>query len=86
MGMDFAELVMEVEERVGIEIPNEIAATLTTVGKLNAWVMGELHRLDRPLPAEDGFEQIRGIVSKLRGIKPAAILPESRFVEDLRAD
>jgi|HubBroStandDraft_3_1064219.scaffolds.fasta_scaffold559946_2 hypothetical protein len=47
MGLDSVELVMKVEEHFDITIPDDHASQLTTVGKLHAWVVDELSRLDR---------------------------------------
>jgi acyl carrier protein len=86
VGLDIVELVMEVEEEFSIAIPDGLAATLTTVGKLHAAVVAELHRLDRPLPPEEVFERIRGIVSTQLGVPPEQVVEGARFVEDFGAD
>jgi len=47
MGLDTVELVMAVEDYFEITIPNEVAETLVTVGKLHEFVVSELTRTGR---------------------------------------
>jgi acyl carrier protein len=86
MGMDTIELVMAVEEQFGVQIPDEVAATLGTVGKLNAWVTAELHRLDRPRPPEVVSSELRDLIASQLGVPASEVVPEARFVQDLGAD
>jgi acyl carrier protein len=51
MGLDTVELVMAVEEYFDIEIPDEVASTLDTVGLLHRFVVAELQR-KRLLPVD----------------------------------
>lgn len=48
MGLDTVELVMAVEEEFGIEIPNEDAEKMTTVGQVYTYVR---NRLSKTTPA-----------------------------------
>jgi acyl carrier protein len=85
MGLDIVELITAVEERFGIKIPDKVAATLTTVGKLHACVVAELHRLDRPEPSDAVFEKLRDLIVDQLGVRPSQVVPEARFVEDFGA-
>jgi acyl carrier protein len=87
MGLDSVELVMAVEEHFGISIPDDEASQLVTVGKLHAWVVNELQRLNR-LAVEPSavFDQIRELICDQLGISPDRIVPEARFVQDLHID
>jgi hypothetical protein len=48
MGLDTVELVLAVEDVFGMEIPDEVAQHLATVGALHEFVVAELIRLERP--------------------------------------
>jgi acyl carrier protein len=87
MGLDSVELVMSVERRFDIEVPDEIAATLVTVENLHRFVVSELQRLDRqPLDSDAVFAEIRDLICDQLGVEPERVIPEARFVEDLRID
>jgi acyl carrier protein len=87
MGLDSVELVMAVEERFDISIPDAVAAKLTTVGLLQDCVVAELRRLGRTdILAMDVLSLLRGIICKQLGVKPHEVVPSARFVEDLRID
>jgi acyl carrier protein len=87
MGLDTVELVMAVEEHFEIEIPDEIAATLETVGLLNGYVVSALKRKRLLRVDEAGvFSELRDIICKQTGIAPERIVPDANFVKDLRLD
>lgn len=87
MGLDSVELVMAVEEHFGISISNGEASELVTVGKLHAWVVNELQRLNRPtVEPSVVFEQLPELICDQLGILPERIVPEARFVQDLHID
>jgi acyl carrier protein len=86
MGLDTVELVMEVEEEFSIDIPNELASTLTTVGKLHCFVVAELHRRDRPRPSKEVFEQLRELIVTQIGVRPEQVVANASFVDDLGMD
>jgi acyl carrier protein len=87
MGLDSVELVMAVEEHFGINISDGEASQLVTVGKLHAWVVNELQRLNRPkVEPSVVFDQLRELICDQLGISPDRIVPEARFVQDLHMD
>jgi acyl carrier protein len=87
MGLDTVELVMAVEEHFEIEIPDEIAATLDTVGLLHRYLVSVLQR-KRLLRVDETavFSELRDIICKQTGIAPERIVPDASFVKDLRLD
>jgi acyl carrier protein len=87
MGLDTVELVMAVEEQFAIEIPDEIAATLETVGLLHGFVVSQLQRRSL-LPIDDAavFSKLRDIICEQTGIDPDRIVPDAYFVKDLHLD
>lgn len=87
MGLDTVELVMAIEENFGIEIPDAAAEKMFTVGEMHAFLVLELRRLKRDDWDETRiFERLREIICHQLGVKPAAVVPEARFVKDLGAD
>lgn len=86
MGLDSVELVMSVEEQFAIEIPDDIAETLGTVGRLHSFVISELERVGNPRDAAVVFAELRELICDRLGIKPERVVPEARFVQDLHID
>jgi acyl carrier protein len=87
MGLDAVELVLAVEDIFGIDVPDEIAATLFTVGALQEFIVGELTRLERPDVNRDiVFDLLRNVICMQLGVRPEEVRPAARFVQDLGAD
>lgn len=87
MGLDTVELVMAIEEGFDLEIPDEQAARIVTVGDMHAYLVSELRRLERPDLDEAGvFARMRDIICHQTGIKPDEVVPTASFVKDLRLD
>ena len=87
MGLDTVELVMKVEEMFDLEIPDAIAAKLVTVGQLHAYLVERInHRSNMPVDPAATFVRLRDIICRQLRVKPDAVTPDARFVEDLRAD
>ena len=87
MGLDTVELVMAIEDGFCLEIPNESAEKLTTVGDMHAYLVSELARLGRP-DRDDAriYDKMRDIICHQTGVKPDEVVPTASFVEDLRLD
>jgi acyl carrier protein len=85
MGLDTVELVMAVEEHFGIEIPDDVASTLDTVGLLHEFVVSQLQR-ERVLPVDEAavFSELRELICKQSGVEPERVVPDAYFVKDLR--
>jgi acyl carrier protein len=87
MGLDSVELVMKVEEHFDITIPDDQASLLTTVGKLHAWVVDELLRLNRAeINSTVVFGELRELICRQLSISPDRVVPDARFVQDLHID
>lgn len=87
MGLDTVELVIKVEKHFAIEIPDEHAANLVSVGDLHGYVVDELRRLERfDGDADTVYAQLRNIICRQLGVKPEEVVPGARFVDDLGAD
>ena len=86
MGLDSVELVMATEAQFDIEIPDEIAGTLSTVGQLHSFVVAELERVGRPRAPAMVFAELRELICDQTGIDPQRVVPEARIVHDLGID
>lgn len=80
MGLDYVELVMRIEERFGIAIPDEEASTIETAGDLYKLVLSKLRgvKTDRCLTSAAFYRVRRGFVDGLgisrRKIAPSLVL------------
>jgi acyl carrier protein len=87
MGLDTVELVLAVERVFGIEISDEVAGKISTVGELHEYVVAELTRLGRPnLNPEITYDLLRNVICFQLGVKPEEVVPNARFVQDLDAN
>ena len=87
MGLDTIELVLAVEKHFDVQIPDEDASRLATVGKLHYWLINELTRLNRgPVDYQRTFLELRQLICEHADVEPEAVVPDARFVQDLRLD
>jgi acyl carrier protein len=87
VGLDTVELVMAIEEGFGLEIPDEKAVAIFTVGDMHAFLVSELSRLGRSDLNEAGvYAKMRDIICLQTGVEPDEVVPNARFVQDLRLD
>ena len=86
MGLDTVELVLSVEDAFQIQIPEEWAAKIGTVGELHDFVMGELERRGRPnIDRDITYDLLRSLICLQLGTSPERVVPSARFVQDLGA-
>ncbi|MBB6092910.1 acyl carrier protein [Povalibacter uvarum] len=87
MGLDTVELVMAVEDHFQIEIPDDIATTLDTVGLLHKFLVSQLQRRSLlPVDRARVFCELRDIICRQSGVEPEKVVPEAYFVRDLLLD
>ena len=87
MGLDTVELVLSVEDAFGIKISHESAAKLTTVGELHECILEQLAQLQRPNINRDiTYDLLRNLICFQLGVEPEEVIPNARFVHDLRVD
>ena len=87
MGLDTVELLLATEELFSIEIPDDDAERITTVGQLRDYIVTRLtERGDSHVNADIVFDQLRTLICHHLGVEPGEVVPGARFVEDLRAD
>lgn len=96
MGLDSIEIVMELEERFRIKIPDEDAEQVKTVGELAELVLrrvaiesraGELGMPGDPANAREfAIREVSTICAGVIGMDVNRIKPDSSLVEDLGCD
>lgn len=86
MGLDTVELVMSFEEEFEIDIPDEVAQDLITVGSAVDYICAELVRRGRPADPLDIFLRVRKRTVDVANVDPKTITRSTKFVDDLRLD
>ena len=85
MGLDTVELVLLIEEHFQIEIADEAASKITTVGELHEYVYGQLKRRGRTdIGYNQVFHDMRDMLCTKFGVPYAAVVSEARIVKDLQ--
>ena len=86
MGLETVELILAVEEHFAIEIPDADAEKLLTVGELHQFVVHTLSGMGRPCVPETVYEELKLLILEHLGVQPDEVVPQARFVQDLKAD
>lgn len=90
LGLDTVELVMAIEKEFNINIPNEDAAKLATVGMLHEYiVMNREKSQATSLPAHEQdliWEKLKNVVVYQLGVTPEQVTKSANIVTDLGAD
>lgn len=86
MGLDTVELVFAVENEFDIEIDNEEAAHILTVGELLDCVTRKLKEAGRAPNEEEIFQRLKAVFFREQRIEPERIVRGARIVKDLGLD
>lgn len=86
MGLDSVELVMAFEEWFEIDIPNEVAERLVTIGDVTDHVTARLQAAGRPRDREAVLAMVCVITCDQLGTTLDELDESTRFVEDLGID
>lgn len=81
MGLDSVELVMNVEERFDIKLPDSVVSPIQTVAELAAVVKSRLPTATDSCPSARGFCQVRRLMTTHVRIPRERIRPEARLHE-----
>jgi hypothetical protein len=86
LGLDIVELVMTVEEKFGVHIPDQEALGATTPGKLTDLVFAKLTASGTPnrWTKDDVWIALREIIVEQTGVTD--FTKDSHFVDDMRLD
>ena len=89
MGLDTVELLMTVEAEFEIEISDQEAEKIITVGQLYDCVMDKLKHGDTPWSGRHPdavWQRLRAMIAEVTAIKMDHVVRSARFVDDLRMD
>jgi acyl carrier protein len=86
MGLQVVEIILELEERFSVCIPDDVAGNCVTVGDMQCAIV-DLLAADRGCePAvlmQEVFDGIVSVVSEQTGISPANISADSSWIGDI---
>ena len=89
MGLDAVDLVMAIEDEFSINLSDENASRLETVGDLHQAVLQRLQEkgaVESPISSstsDDVWQIVQYLVAEQLGMKTAWIEKSTRFIEDL---
>jgi acyl carrier protein len=92
MGLDSVEIIMEIEDRFGIEITDAEAARCARVGDLLACVMAKREAGETAKPQREQWtrpqvlEEIRDIIVEQAGVRRERITLDTSLTGDLQID
>ncbi|CAN0347740.1 unnamed protein product [Phaeothamnion confervicola] len=86
MGLDIVEFVMGVEEAVGVRIPDDVAATISTPRMLVTYLHGQLPQDRGPrCLSQRAFYRVRGTLADRLGVARSALRPDTELLATLPA-
>jgi acyl carrier protein len=88
LGLDTIEFVLEAEQCFGLEIPDEDAATVETVGQFSRYIHNRLVCCAAGAAADESaaFERVCDQLERQFRIDRRLVRHDSRFVKDLGLD
>ncbi len=88
MGLDLVELVMEIEDEFGFDLPDADAERISTVGQTAAYVISRLRQQAPPpidyCPTSRAFHRVRKQLQSRFGVSRRAVTPSSRIGDLVR--
>lgn len=94
LGLDNVELLMAIEKRFQVDIPDSEAGAIATVGDMHSWLCRKLRERELTLSGrsainwtdEEIWTELRLVVLGQLNVPPEAVRPEAHIVYDLGAD
>lgn len=86
MGLDSVELVMEFEDEFELQIPDEVAERMRTIGDVVSYIGMRSSCLDDDARMTDIRSRVCWIVAEQMGVPIEGLFDKTRFVEDLHVD
>jgi len=86
MGLDTIELVILIKDEFDIELSNEEASTIETVGELTHSIESLAAPSAKPVLLDSIYARIETILIEEFRVKPSLITPSARIVKDLGLD
>ena len=82
MGLDIADLTMNIEDTFDIQFPERLVVPVKTAGDLHALIVAEMSK--REVPDEDAvWNKLVELICKFGKMNPARVQRTSRLIEDL---
>lgn len=81
MGLDSVELVMEVEDRFGVHLPDSECSRVTTVADLAALVISRLPRGEGACPTARAFFDFRTLMTTHAGFDRHLVRPKAQLID-----
>jgi hypothetical protein len=81
MGLDLVELVIRIEDTFGVEIPDRVAAELTTPRKVTDFILSKVEESDNSLPclSQKAFYSLRREFTQQLSISRRQFVPEAKL-------
>ena len=83
MDLETVELIMAVEEEFVVEIPDDRAERIASIGELRNAVMTELQRYDRRREADVVLDRIAEIAAHFAHVDRSSVGADTTLAEDL---
>ena len=83
MDLETVELIMAVEEEFIIEIPDDRAERITSIGELRNVVMAELQQFNRKREADVVLDRISEIAAHFAHVERGSVGADTMLIEDL---
>ena len=86
MGLEIVEFLMQIEEKLDINIPDEDSNHLLTVGSLCEYIVNKKKAQGEIIHINEVFQRVKKIIDETGYAEDNIIEMESRFIEDLGFD
>ena len=86
MGLDTVELVLQLEDEFSIQMSDQRASEIITVGELTDYIVQLVAERGLAIEAAEVYSRVREILIENYAVKPAAIERDARIVKDLGLD
>lgn len=94
MGLESVELLMAIERRFQVEIPDSEAVTMMTVGEVHLWLCKTLGEREPSLAGQPAiawtddeiWTELRLVIVDQLRVPSEAVTPQAHIVHDLGAD
>ncbi len=84
MGLEYVELIMDIEDKLEIQIKNEEAQNIKTAGQFYELIRHKYNNLSRQTYDDKSiWILLTQLIARIADIEPEEITPETRFIEDL---
>ena len=86
MGLDTVELVLAIEEKFGIDIPDADAEGLGVLGDMHQYIIRALRQRGDNPDEEQVWQTLSNVVIDQLGVRPEQVTRSADVVRDLGAD